>query len=222
MQVTQALQARKSVRAFLDKPVSREQVMQLLEAARWAPSGSNTQPWQVAVVMGERKNQLQQALEQAFRAGHKSAPDYQYYPYEWTEPFQKRRIDCGLQLYSALEIARHDKERRMAQWIANYHSFGAPVVLFFFMDKIMQVGSYMDYGMFLQSIMLTAVEQGLATCSQAALCDYANVVREFLGYDSNQVLVCGMALGYEDTDAPVNNYRTPRLSPSEFTQFFDQ
>lgn len=221
MQVTEALQARKSVRAFLDKPVSREQILAILDVARWSPSGSNTQPWQVAVVMGERKNQLQQTLEQTFLAGHASKPDYQYYPHEWVEPFQKRRVDCGMQLYAALNIARHDKEKRMAQWLANYHSFGAPVVILFFLNKILQTGSYMDYGMFLQSIMLTAVEQGLATCPQAALCDYAEVVREFLGYDANQVLVCGMALGYEDINAAVNNYRTPRLRATEFTQFFD-
>lgn len=221
MKVSEAIRQRRSVRAFLDKPVDRKQIMNLLETARFAPSGSNTQPWQVAVLMGERKNRLQQRLEAHFRRGIPSKPDYVYYPLEWVEPYQARRKACGLQLYSALQIGRDDHQRRMVQWIANYHSFDAPVVLLFFMDKIMQTGSYLDYGMFLQSLMLAAVEQGLATCAQAALCDYSDVIREFLGYDDDKVLVCGMALGYEDAAAAINDYRTPREPALNFTRFFD-
>lgn len=221
MKVSEAIRNRRSVRAFLDKPVDRKQIMQLLDTARWAPSGSNTQPWQVAVLMGERKNRLQQRLEASYRKGVPNQQDYIYYPLEWLDPYQARRRECGLQLYSALNIKREDTQRRMVQWIANYHSFDAPVVLLFFMDKVMQTGSYLDYGMFLQSLMLAAVEQGLATCAQAALCDYSDVIREFLGYDEDKVLVCGMALGYEDSAAAINDYRTPRAQPLDFTRFFD-
>lgn len=221
MKVVEAIRQRRSVRAFLDKPVDRKQIMQLLDTARWSPSGSNTQPWQVAVLMGERKNRLQQRLEASFRRGIPSKSDYIYYPLEWVEPYQGRRKACGLQLYSAVQIGRDDTQRRTVQWIANYHSFDAPVVLLFFMDEVMQTGSYLDYGMFLQSLMLAAVEQGLATCAQAALCDYSDVIREFLGYSDDKVLVCGMALGYEDPAAAINDYRTPRESALSFTRFFD-
>lgn len=221
MKVSEALSIRKSVRAFLDKPVERQQIVSLLEAARLAPSGSNIQPWHVVVLSGDKKNALQQQLETAFRAGVPNQQDYTYYPVNWTEPYKARRKAYGLQLYESLNITRDDKQRRMAQWIANYHSFDAPVLLLFFMDKTMETGSYIDYGMFLQSLMLAAVEQGLATCAQAALCDYADVIREFLGYENDEVLICGMALGYEDSEAEVNNYRTPRVAVKQFTRFID-
>lgn len=219
MNVTEALHARKSTRAFLDKPVSRETIEQVLDAARWAPSGTNTQPWQVAVFMGAKKNELQQKIETAYRNGVKGGMDYSYYPDEWKEPFLARRRVCGLQLYSALNIAKEDKERRAEQWVANYRSFDAPVMLLFFIDRIMDTGSYLDYGMFLQSVMLAALDHGLATCPQAALGEYPDLIREHLGYDENQIVVCGMALGYEDTSAVINSYRTARESVSSFTEF---
>lgn len=220
MKVSEALQARKSTRAFLDKPVSRETIEHILDAARWAPSGTNTQPWQVAVFMGEKKRELQDKIESAYRSGVKGGMDYSYYPDEWKDPFLARRRVCGLQLYSALKIGKEDKERRAEQWVANYRSFDAPVMLLFFIDRIMDTGSYLDYGMFLQSVMLAAVEQGLATCPQAALGEYPDIVRDYLGYDQNQIVVCGMALGYEDTSAAINSYRTEREAVSNFTQFY--
>jgi len=221
MNVTEALQARKSVRAFLDTPVSRDVVEKVLDAARWAPSGTNTQPWQVAVLTGDKKRALQQTLEDSFRAGVKGKMDYAYYPDQWKDPFLARRKVCGLQLYSALKIGKEDKERRADQWIANYRAFDAPVMLLFFIDRIMDTGSYLDYGMFLQSVMLAAVDHGLATCPQAALGEYPDLVREFLGYGADQVLVCGMALGYEDATAAVNSYRTEREPVAGFTRFFE-
>ena len=221
MDVLAALQARKSVRAFLDKPVSQTKIDTILDAARWAPSGTNTQPWQVAVVMGDKKAQIQQALEAAFRAGQPSIKDYPYYPSEWIEPFITRRRICGQQLYSALNIQRHDKTRRLEQWVANYRAFEAPVMLFFFIHKIMERGSYLDYGMFLQSIMLAAVDQGLATCAQAALAEYPDIIRQSLEYSDEYVVVCGMALGYEDTHAAVNHYRTTREPITHFVKYYD-
>lgn len=220
MKVSEALQARKSTRAFLDKPVSRETLEQILDAARWAPSGTNTQPWQVAVLMGAKKRELQDKIESAYRSGVKGGMDYSYYPNEWKDPFLARRRVCGLQLYSALKIGKEDKERRAEQWVANYRSFDAPVMLLFFIDRIMDTGSYLDYGMFLQSIMLAAVEHGLTTCPQAALGEYPDIVREYLGYDQNQIVVCGMALGYEDPSADINSYRTEREAVSKFTEFY--
>ncbi|MEB8432597.1 nitroreductase [Cocleimonas sp. KMM 6892] len=221
MNILDTLKARKSVRGYIDKPVEREQIISLLNAARLAPSGSNIQPWQVVVLTDEKKNHLQQKLETAFRKNTPIQQDYIYYPVIWKEPYKGRRKDCGLQLYQSLNITQDDKQRRMMQWIANYHSFDAPVLLLFFMDKEMETGSYIDYGMFMQSLMLAAVEQGLATCAQAALCDYSDIIREFLGFDNDKVLICGMALGYENQDAAVNQYRTPREDVEVFTLFVE-
>jgi len=220
MNVRDALAARKSVRAFLDKPVEKHLIVSILDAARHAPSGTNTQPWQVAVVSGESKLQLQAKLEQAFKDGEAERMDYLYYPTEWIEPYKSRRRACGLQLYSALEITREDRERQQAQWQANYRAFDAPVMLFFFLDAKMQTGSFVDYGMFLQSIMITAIELGLSTCPQAALGQYPAIVKKALGYAEDSRLICGMALGYEDKNAAVNSYRTPREPIEQFTQFF--
>lgn len=220
MNIETALRTRKSTRAFLDKPVSEAQLRRILDAARHAPSGANTQPWQVALVTGEKKAELGQRLDQAFRDGIKPAMDYQYYPRQWPEPYRTRRNITGVQLYRALHIEREDKQRRADQWAANYQAFGAPVVLFFFMDPVLETGSYMDYGTFLQSIMLLAVSEGLATCPQAALGEYSSMVKEYLGYPEDSILVCGMALGYEDRDAPVNSYRTAREDVDVFSRFF--
>lgn len=220
MNVEDALKQRKSVRAFLDKPVENEKIQRILDAARWAPSGTNTQPWTVAVVSGAKKNELDERLLQTFKEKGKGHPSYNYYPEKWVEPYRGRRIACGVQLYSTLNIAREEKEKQQQHWMANYRAFGAPVVLYFFLDEIMETGSFMDYGMFLQSIMLMAVEQGLATCPQAALAEFPEEVRAVLGYEENYRVICGIALGYEDPEALINSYRTPRAATESFTSFY--
>ena len=199
MNVTEALKQRKSVRAFLNKAVDKGKIKTILEAASHAPSGVNTQPWQVAVVMGAKKQALQQQIETAFRSGDKGKADYLYYPEKWIEPYKSRRKACGLQLYSTLGITREDKQRQLDQWAANYRAFDAPVMLLFFMDGAMQKGAFMDYGMFLQ---------------------YPHIIKPVLDYPDDSLLVCGMALGYEDKDAIVNSYRTPRVEVSDFTRYF--
>ena len=221
MDVIDALRQRKSTRAFLDRPVERSLLEALLEAAGHAPSGANTQPWQVAVVSGARKQALQTHLEAAYAEGIPGEMDYQYYPLEWLEPYKTRRVACGKQLYAALDIARDDKQRRRQQWAANYRAFDAPVALFVFMDSGLQTGSFMDCGMFLQSLMLAAVDKGLASCPQAALAEYPAIVKGFLGYPDDVILLCGMALGYEDKQAAVNSYRVPREPVESFARFFD-
>ncbi len=222
MNVREALLARKSVRAFRDRPVAREQIERILDAARHAPSGANAQPWQVVVVTGKAKARIEQRLLDAHKSGIAPQPDYAYYPKAWFSPYKERRFACGMQLYQALGIAREDRARREAQWAANYRAFGAPVALFFFMDRRLGQGSLLDYGMFLQSIMLMAIEEGLATCPQAALAEYPSLVREALGIEDDWMLLCGMALGYEDTEHPVNSYRTPREDVRAFTRFVDE
>ena len=162
MNVSEALITRKSTRAFLPKQVDKSIIDRILSAARHAPSGTNTQPWQVAVVTGDKKQQLCQELETAFRNQVERQMDYHYYPEEWVDPYKSRRKACGLQMYSTLSITREDKQRQLDQWAANYRAFDAPVMLLFFMDRIMETGSFLDYGLFLQSVMLMAVEEGLA------------------------------------------------------------
>jgi nitroreductase len=220
MNIIKALEQRKSTRAFLSTEVEPEKINTILDAARHAPSGTNTQPWQVAVVTGEAKIKLQSKLEEAFRAGDKGKADYTYYPDEWQQPYASRRKECGLLMYKTLGIRREDKERQVNQWAANYRAFDAPVLLLFFMDDVMQTGSYIDYGMFLQSVMLVAVDQGLATCPQASIADYPEIIKAELGYPENTVLLCGMALGYEDKDSLVNSYRTSREDVDSFTRYF--
>ena len=221
MNVSEALNTRKSTRAFLPKLVDKAIIDRILSAARHAPSGTNTQPWQVAVVTGDTKQQLCQELETAFHNQVDRKMDYHYYPEEWVDPYKSRRKACGLQMYSTLKITREDKQRQLDQWAANYRAFDAPVMLLFFMDGIMQTGSFLDYGLFLQSVMLMAVEEGLATCPQAALGEYPAIVKTKLGYPDDSILMCGMALGYEDKEALVNSYRTPREEVETFTRYFD-
>lgn len=222
MNVKDALKARKSVRAYLDKSVSHEQIESILEAAACSPSGTNTQPWRVVVLTGNAKQQMQAALEGAFRSGQQQAMEVTYYPLTWQSPYIDRRRACGLQMYGTLGIKREDKQRQQDQWAANYRAFDAPVMLLFYIDKVMETGSYMDYGMFLQSIMLAAESEGLATCPQASLAEYPDVVKSLLHSSDNERLICGMALGYEDKSALVNSYRTPREPVSAFTTFYSE
>lgn len=220
MIISEAIRARKSVRAFLHKEVDEAVIRRILDTARFAPSGANSQPWQVAVVLGKTKKELTEALLTAFRSRQPEDRDYAYYPQKWQEPFKKRRIACGMQLYDTLGIDRKDKAGRMRQWEANYRGFDAPVILFFFLDQSLAIGSYMDSGMFIQSVMLAALDEGLATCPQAALSGYATIVKETLGYSQDCILLCGMAVGYEDKNALINSYRTTREDVDTFTGFF--
>jgi len=220
MHVRDALKQRMSTRAFLDQPVDPALIERLLDAARHAPSGVNTQPWRVAVVSGDTKQALQARMEQAFHSGDRGKMDYQYYPRQWQEPYKARQLACGLQLYTSLNIDRADKQQRLEQWAANYRAFDAPVCLFFFLETSMEAGAWLDTGMFIQSLMLAAVEEGLATCPQAALGEYPAIVKAALGFPEDNILLCGMALGYADTGAPVNSYRTPRADVHTFTHFY--
>lgn len=164
MTVMESLKKRKSVRAFIDKIVEIEKIEKILESAILCPSGVNMQPFEVCVVSGDKKLQIENKMIKAFDNNQKEKMDYQYYPLEWVEPFKSRRKEMGLLLYSTLDIKKEDKQRQIEQWKANYKAFGAPTVIYFFMDSSLEKGSYIDYGIFLQSIMLVATELGLATC----------------------------------------------------------
>ena len=221
MDVLEAIRQRASTRAYLDKPVDRTTIEAILDVARWAPSGANIQPWQVAVVTGQVGRQIGDALLAARIAGEHERPDYRYYPEHWNEPYKSRRVACGLALYTALKIGRDDKNARTKSWNNNYSFFGAPVGLFFFLDRSLAQGSWVDMGMFIENVMLAALGQGLATCPQASLAEYPDIVRKFLSVPDSRALVCGMALGYPDRSAPVNNYRTTREPVKHFTTWHE-
>jgi len=221
MHVTDAIRNRFSTRAYLDRAVEQEKIEAILEVARFAPSGVNTQPWQVAVLTGAVKQQLGTTLAAMKERGEEHRPDYPYYPESWFPPYKARRVACGKALYAALEIQRDDIEKRKTVWLRNYHFFGAPVGLIFSIDKGLGTGSYIDYGMFLQNVMLAAQAHGLATCPQASLAEYPDVVREVLQLPSEKLIVCGMAIGYPDLEDPVNLYRTEREPVEQFTTWYD-
>lgn len=222
MNVLEAIKSRVSTRAFLEQDVSKATIEDILGAARWAPSGTNTQPWNVAVLSGSAKAELCEKMAAKFTAHETGTPDYHYYTVgKLVEPYRTRRFNCGMALYGALGIAREDRTAREAAWLRNYHAFSAPVMLLFFIDKFLEKGSWLDYGMFLENIMLAALEYGLATCPQQALAEYPDLVRDYLGTDyQDKILICGMALGYADTKAAINNYRTEREDVVNFTRWY--
>lgn len=221
MDILEAIRTRYSTRAFLDKPVPRETIEAILDVARQAPSGGNTQPWEVAVVTGRTKRRIGEAIISARDSGIPDNADYAYYPARWEEPYNARRKACGLALYRALGIGRDDAAARKEAWYRNYHFFGAPVGLLFFIDARLAKGSWVDMGMFIQTVMLAAQGHGLGTCPQAALAEYPDIVREILGISADKHLICGVALGYEDPAAPINGYRTERDPVSGFTTWHD-
>ncbi len=218
MQLLEAIRSRRSIRAFLPKPVPRETIAALLDAAAWAPSGSNMQPWLVHVVTGEPLERLRRAaVASALDGGARAEPEWRYYPEPIPEPYLTRRRACGFGLYAQLGIARDDRAGRARQHARNFELFGAPVALFFFIDARLARGSWLDYGMFLQNVMLLAREHGLHSCPQAAWLEQHRVVRSMLAVPPGLTLVCGMALGYADESAPVNAYQPPREAHSAFT-----
>ena len=221
MDVIEAIKKRSSARAFLNKAVARETVEGILEVARWAPSGGNLQPWHVVVVTGETKRRIGDRIIAAREAGIKERSDHTNYPQEWFEPYTSRRKATGIALYRAMGIARDDMQRRKEAWYRNFRFFDAPVGLLFFVDRRLGRGSWTDMGMLLQNIMLAATAQGLATCAQATLGDYPDIVREATGMSADFDVICGMSLGYPDTEAAVNNYRTERVGVAEFMTWCD-
>lgn len=223
MNVLDAIKQRKSIRAFLTKPVPQQLILEILKVSSRAPSGSNTQPWRVYVLQGEKLKSLTQKVCQAYesiylepRLSENFKSWYDYYPEEWVSPYIDRRRQNGWGLYSLLGIEKGDKAKMHAQFLKNYSFFGAPVGLIFTIDKSMGRGSFLDYGMYLQNVMLAAKECGLDTCPQAAWNEYEKIIIPIIGSGPNELLVCGMALGYIDQSAKVNEYSAPREDASQF------
>ena len=222
--VDAAIKTRHSLRAFLPTPVPRETLEQILEVASWAPSGTNTQPWQVHVLTGETLQRVAGRIQAAYldpgqNAAHKE--EYAYYPHEWRSPYVDRRRKVGWDLYGLLGIAKTDKARMQHQHGRNFVFFDAPVGLFFTIDRVMQQGSWLDYGMFLQNVMVAARARGLHTCPQAAFTQFHRVIAEELQFSPEQMLVCGMSLGHADPAAVENSLVTERAPVAEFARFYE-
>jgi nitroreductase len=207
MDVSQAVSARYSARAFKADPVPGEVVRALLEAARQAPSGGNLQPWNVTALAGEPLAALK--AEVAANLGGQT-PEYEVYPADLWDPFRTRRYQCGEDLYASIEIPREDKPARIRQLMRNAEFFGAPVGIFFCLDRKLGPPQWADLGMYMQSVMLLATAQGLATCAQEFWARYPQTVARAIDLPDDQMLFSGMALGYADDSAPINNWRTRR------------
>ena len=220
MNVSEAIKTRISTRAFLADQIDEKTIRELLEIARWAPSGGNLQPWRIDVVAGTARDRLVHTVQQAIAANPLAdESELRIYPPKLADPWRTRRFEVGEAMFARLNIPREDKPARLQWLLKNFEFFGAPVGLFFSLDRQFDKGQWAHLGMLMQSISLAASEMGLATCMQEAWAVRAKTVSEFLGLGENEQLYCGMALGYADTDARVNTLRSARADIDEFTHF---
>jgi nitroreductase len=218
--VDEAILSRRSVRAFLPTPVREAVIRDILEVAARAPSGTNMQPWRVYVIEGDTKRRIADAiLNSGIRAEKAVWDEYHYYPDQFFEPYLSRRRKVGFDLYNHLGIARREVERMREQHDRNFIFFDAPVGMIFTIDRRLNKGSWIDYGMFLENIMIAARGRGLHTCPQAAWNGFAKIILPHIGAGPDEMLVCGMALGYADETDVVNTFRTPRVPVEEFTHW---
>lgn len=226
--VEAVIRDRYSARAFLPDPVPRELLTRLLELASRAPSGVNIQPWKVYVLQGASRDELVSqvcAAQDAVRDDPALAARYQspydYYPAQWFDPYLARRRENGWGLYGLLGIAKGDREAMYQQIQRNFRFFDAPVGIMLTMDRRLGRGALLDAGMFLQNLMLAARAHGLDSCPQGAWLDYHSIVMPLIGAGEDELLLCGMALGYADPKARVNEFRTPRVPVEAFTRWLD-
>lgn len=218
--VDEAMTSRRSVRAFLPTPVDDETVRDILCVAARAPSGTNMQPWRAYVVTGEKKQAVSDAiLNSGVRAEKAVWDEYVYYPDQFFEPYLGRRRALGFALYGLLGIGRREVEKMRAQHDRNFVFFDAPVGMIFTIDRRLNKGSWIDHGMFLQSVMIAARGRGLHSCPQAAFAPYHRQIRPILGIPDEEIVVCGMALGHEDESKPENRLRSERVPVEEFVTF---
>lgn len=217
MSVSEAIDSRMSCRAFLDRPVPRQTIVSMLETAKRAPSGGNLQPWIVQVLTGAPLKKLLGLIrDKLAHAPAGEGAEYEIYPPHLHDPYRSRRFKCGEDMYATIDVSRDDKLARGRQFARNYALFGAPVGLFFMVDRRMGPPQWADIGMFMQNLMLLAREYGLHTCPQEAWAMWRVTVGRFLHLPPEQMLFCGMALGYRDEDAPINTLRTDRAALDEF------
>lgn len=226
--VDQVINSRHSVRAFLDTPVDNQTIKDILAVASRAPSGTNTQPWKVYVLTGQKRAEViervcaaQMAITEQPELAAQYRETFPYYPEKWLSPFIERRRENGWGLYGLLGIQKTDRDKMALQQLRNFQLFDAPVGLFFTVHQSLGVGSKMDISMMIQNIMLAAKARGLDSCPQAAWNHFHTVVLDVIGAGEDEELVCGMSLGYADPDALVNTFITPRVAVEEFSVFLD-
>lgn len=220
--VSEAILSRRSIRAFLDKPVAPDLITKIITQSARAPSGGNLQPWYIDVVTGDSHKKLLDLIDKKIADNPtEESRDYDFYPGDLPDKFTNRRRATGAGLYDAMGIAYDDKQARWDAMKLNWEFFGAPVGLFFSIDKFMGKNQWCHLGMMMQNISLLAIENGLATCMQEAWAVYSETMHEFLNLPEERVFYCGMALGYEDKNAPVNKFVTEREKLAEFVSFID-
>ena len=219
--VDYAITSRRSIRGFLPTPVDHATIARLLAVASRAPSGSNVQPWKVHVLTGASLARVRAGLEAVFASGEAEVREYQYYPVKWREPYLQRRRAVGWALYSLAGVPRGDHAAGERQRARNFAFFGAPAALVFTIDRDLEQGSWLDYGMFIQSVMVAARGAGLDTCAQAAIASYPAVLRRELGMRDDEMVVCGMALGVADPAEPTNALVAEREPVAGFTVFHE-
>ena len=223
--VDHAITTRQSVRAFLPTPVARETVEQILTVAARAPSGTNTQPWRATVLTGAAKQRLSDEILAVYNDAderRQHTEEYAYYPTKWVDPYLARRRKIGWDLYGLLGIGREDKAKMHAQHGRNYVFFDAPVGVIFTIERILEQGSWLDFGMFLQNVMVAARARGLDTCPQAAFTQFHRVIARELELPESEMVVCGMSLGYADMSKIENTLVTEREPVSGFARFVDK
>ena len=217
--IDSVIRNRRSIRRYLSTPVPKETVREILELAARAPSGTNVQPWKVYALSGKNRDVLCEAVTEKFMTGGDEGVEFDYYPKEWVEPWLSRRRKIGFDLYTLLGIAKGDKDAMKKQSARNFCFFDAPVGLIFTLDRALGNGMLMDYGMFMANLMIAAHARGLDTCVQAVFINYPKTIRRVLDIPENELIICGMALGYADPDAPENRLITKRESVEDFTDF---
>lgn len=216
MNVKDAVNLRKSVRAFIDKPVLDSDINEILKNASRAPSGGNLQPWKIYIINGKS---MKRFLEYQNSWTGEDVPEYEIYPRKLQEPYRTSRYELGEEMYSLLNISKEDKEARLEQVLKNFNFFNAPAGLFCFIERNMGNPQWSDLGMFLQTFMLLAMEKGISTCSQEAWSIKPQCVSNFVDAPQNLMLFCGMAIGYEDINAPVNTLRSSRRPIDDWVSF---
>ena len=220
--VRDALLSRHSCRSFTQRPVGTAILRELLDTARFAPSGGNLQPWMVHVLTGDSMLRFRAQLTPKLQADPLAgAAEYHVYPPQMKEPYRSRRQKSGEDMYGHISVRREDTAARRRQFACNFDFFGAPAAMFFFVDRSMGSPQWSDLGMFIQSIMLLARERGLETCAQESWAIWHKEVTEFFSVEPALMLFCGMAIGFGDYDAPINRLRTERAAVDEFAVFHD-
>ena len=216
--VSEAVDKRKSIRSFIDKPISNEQLKLLLEKASRAPSGGNLQPWKIFVINGETMTSFLN-FQKSWKEDE--SPEYPIYPSKLKDPYRSSRFEVGEQLYSSVNISREDKIGRMSQMMKNFEFFKAPAAIFCFVDRQMNLPQWSDLGMYLQTFMLLAQEEGIDTCGQESWSLRNKMVSSFCEVDDDLMLFTGVAIGYRDDNAPINQYKTSRRPFEDWAKFVD-